>query len=109
MPKRRFGSVSEEEGSKSESSDGKIHSEKFEDSSVVTTIGKPQIEIVKKEKIPPVKTTSKLSKRENYLSWDDYFMSVAFLSAMRSKDPNTQVGAVIVNSSKRIVRTHFMH
>lgn len=35
----------------------------------------------------------KTSKRENYLVWDDYFMSVAFLSAMRSKDPSTQVGA----------------
>ena len=33
------------------------------------------------------------SKRRNYLVWDDYFMSVAFLSAMRSKDPSTQVGA----------------
>lgn len=35
----------------------------------------------------------KTRKRENYLVWDDYFMSVAFLSAMRSKDPSTQVGA----------------
>lgn len=32
-------------------------------------------------------------KRADYLVWDDYFMSVAFLSAMRSKDPSTQVGA----------------
>ena len=30
-------------------------------------------------------------KRENCMNWDDYFMSVAFLSAMRSKDPSTQV------------------
>eukprot|EP01138_Halocafeteria_seosinensis_P003862 gb/GECG01003948.1/.p1 GENE.gb/GECG01003948.1/~~gb/GECG01003948.1/.p1 ORF type:complete len:214 (+),score=31.04 gb/GECG01003948.1/:1-642(+) len=42
-------------------------------------------------------------KRHNYLSWDDYFMSVTFLSAMRSKDPSTQVGACIVNNKKRIV------
>eukprot|EP00941_MAST-03F_sp_MAST-3F-sp1_P000182 g182.t1 len=42
-------------------------------------------------------------KRENYLSWDDYFMSVAFLSAQRSKDPSTQVGACIANPDKRIV------
>ena len=36
--------------------------------------------------------TSKCAgKREDYLSWDDYFMSVAFLSAKRSKDPYTQV------------------
>ena len=31
------------------------------------------------------------AKRQEYLSWEDYFMSVAFLSAMRSKDPATQV------------------
>ena len=37
-------------------------------------------------------------KREDYLTWDEYFMSSAFLSAMRSKDPHTQVGAVIVNT-----------
>ncbi len=42
-------------------------------------------------------------KRKNVLSWDEYFMSVAHLSALRSKDPNTQVGACIVNSDKRIV------
>ena len=32
-------------------------------------------------------------KREDYISWDEYFMGVAMLSGMRSKDPNTQVGA----------------
>ena len=42
-------------------------------------------------------------KRKNVLPWDDYFMSVAFLSAMRSKDPSTQVGACIVNPEKRVV------
>ncbi|ETK77134.1 hypothetical protein F441_16904 [Phytophthora nicotianae CJ01A1] len=42
-------------------------------------------------------------KRSDYLSWDDYFMSVAFLSAMRSKDPSTQVGACIVNPERKIV------
>ena len=31
-------------------------------------------------------------KRENYLSWQEYFMGIAFLSAKRSKDPVTQVG-----------------
>ena len=40
--------------------------------------------------------------RSTYLSWDDYFMSVAFLSAQRSKDPNKQVGAVIVGPGKII-------
>ena len=43
------------------------------------------------------------SKRHDYISWDDYFMGVAFLSAMRSKDPGTQVGACIVNQDNRIV------
>ena len=38
-------------------------------------------------------------KRENYLTWDEYFMNVAKLSAMRSKDPNTQVGACIVDNT----------
>ena len=42
-------------------------------------------------------------KREEYLSWDEYFMGVASLSAMRSKDPSTQVGACIVNADKRII------
>lgn len=45
----------------------------------------------------------KTGPRENALSWDDYFMSVAFLSSMRSKDPSTQVGACIVNEYNRIV------
>ena len=39
----------------------------------------------------------------NVLTWDEYFMSLAHLSGMRSKDPNTQVGACIVNERKRIV------
>lgn len=42
-------------------------------------------------------------KRNNYLHWSDYFMSVAFLSAMRSKDPNSQVGACIVSPDNKIV------
>ncbi|KAL3938780.1 MAG: hypothetical protein SGARI_001610 [Bacillariaceae sp.] len=42
-------------------------------------------------------------RRTDYLSWDDYFMSVAFLTAQRSKDPNTQVGACLVDDEHRIV------
>lgn len=42
-------------------------------------------------------------KRQEYLSWDEYFMGIAILSAMRSKDPSTQVGACIVNGDKRIL------
>ncbi|PKK93494.1 MAG: cytidine deaminase [Tenericutes bacterium HGW-Tenericutes-6] len=41
--------------------------------------------------------------RKDYISWDQYFMGVAKLSAMRSKDPSTQVGACIINTDKRIV------
>ena len=44
-----------------------------------------------------------VTKRTNYISWDDYFMAVAQLSALRSKDPSTQVGACIVNKNKRII------
>lgn len=42
-------------------------------------------------------------KREGYISWDEYFMGIAILSANRSKDPNTQVGACIVNSKNKIM------
>ena len=42
-------------------------------------------------------------KSTNYISWDEYFMGVAMLSALRSKDPSTKVGACIVNQNKRIV------
>ena len=42
-------------------------------------------------------------KREGYLSWDEYFMDVAELSAMRSKDPSTQVGACIVSRDNKIM------
>ena len=41
--------------------------------------------------------------RDEVLSWDEYFMSVALLAAQRSKDPSTQVGACIVNSKRKIV------
>jgi len=44
-----------------------------------------------------------VTKRTDYLSWEEYFMAIAQLSAKRSKDPNTQVGACIVNSKKRII------
>ncbi len=44
-----------------------------------------------------------MSKSNTYISWDEYFMGVAILSSLRSKDPNTKVGACIVNDKKRIV------
>lgn len=42
-------------------------------------------------------------KRKDYISWDEYFMSIAKLSAMRSKDPSTQVGSCIVSNDNRIL------
>ena len=42
-------------------------------------------------------------KRKNVINWDEYFMGLAHLSALRSKDPSTQVGAVIVSSSNKVV------
>ncbi len=42
-------------------------------------------------------------KREDYITWDEYFMGIAKLSAKRSKDPSTQVGACIVNDDHKIL------
>ncbi len=46
-------------------------------------------------------------KRTDYISWDEYFMGVALLAAKRSKDPNTQVGACIVDADNRILSTGY--
>ena len=43
------------------------------------------------------------TKREDVLNWDEYFMGLAHLSARRSKDPNTAVGAAIVDENHRVV------
>lgn len=50
-----------------------------------------------------MKGMKKMEKRKGYISWDEYFMAIAKLSAMRSKDPNTQVGACIVSDDNRIL------
>lgn len=42
-------------------------------------------------------------KRQGYISWDEYFMGVAILAGMRSKDPNSQVGACIVSEDNKIL------
>lgn len=42
-------------------------------------------------------------KRKDYLTWDEYFLGIALLSALRSKDPSTQVGACIVGVDNRIL------
>ncbi len=44
-----------------------------------------------------------MDERKEYLSWDEYFMGIALLSAERSKDPGTQVGACIVSPDKKIL------
>ncbi|MFV0528302.1 MAG: deoxycytidylate deaminase [Lachnospiraceae bacterium] len=42
-------------------------------------------------------------KRTDYITWDEYFMGVAMLSGMRSKDPSSQVGACIVSEDNKIL------
>ena len=46
-------------------------------------------------------------KRKDYITWDEYFMGVSLLAAMRSKDPGTQVGACIVDSANHILSTGY--
>lgn len=42
-------------------------------------------------------------KREDYLSWNEYFMGIALLSSMRSKDPHNQIGACIVDEESKMI------
>jgi dCMP deaminase len=46
-----------------------------------------------------------MSKRTDYIEWDEYFMGIALLSAKRSKDPSTQVGACIVDSKNNRIQS----
>ena len=46
-------------------------------------------------------------KRNDYISWDEYFMGIAILASKRSKDPNTQVGACIVSPDNIIISTGY--
>ena len=46
-------------------------------------------------------------KREDYITWDEYFMGIALLSAERSKDPSTHVGACIVSENNKILSTGY--
>ncbi len=50
-----------------------------------------------------VALVNKIDKRSDYIKWDEYFMGISLLSAKRSKDPNTQVGACIVDERNKIV------
>ena len=51
------------------------------------------------EKMKPMS----VEKRRDYISWNEYFMGVALLAGMRSKDPNSQVGACIVSQDNKIL------
>jgi dCMP deaminase len=46
-------------------------------------------------------------KRADYINWDEYFMGVALLASMRSKDPSTQVGACIADGENHILSTGY--
>ncbi|XP_063414161.1 deoxycytidylate deaminase-like isoform X2 [Mytilus trossulus] len=54
-------------------------------------------------KLKEIHSSTDNAQRSSYLDWDEYFMALCFVSAQRSKDPNTQVGACIVNQAKRVV------
>lgn len=55
------------------------------------------------KQIDPRAVSAQSHKRDGYLTWDEYFMGVAMLSGMRSKDPNSQVGACIVSENNKIL------
>jgi dCMP deaminase len=60
------------------------------------------------EALDDLKSKSKnVSKRQDYISWDEYFMGVSLLSGKRSKDPSTQVGACIVDDDHKIIATGY--
>ena len=64
---------------------------------------KKNIEIQMKNQSEEKKGMSMSAKREDYITWDEYFMSVAYLAGMRSKDPSSQVGACIVSGDNKIL------
>jgi dCMP deaminase len=72
-------------------------------SATTTTIPEETLQLLWKEAKHDPRTSNCHKKRNDYISWQDYFMAMAFLTAKRSKDPNTQVGACIVNAQNRIV------
>ena len=44
-----------------------------------------------------------MEKRKDYITWDEYFMGVAVLSSLRSKDPSTQVGACVASPKNKVL------
>lgn len=73
--------------------------------SLVTPMSQGDIRklLLKEAKYNVEDTEHKTPKRQEYLSWDDFFMSVALLSAKRSKDPSTPTGACIVDDEYRVI------
>ena len=69
---------------------------------IENSFGLEELKTKVEEIIEKIKS-KKISKRKDYISWDEYFMGIAILSGKRSKDPNTQVGACIVDENKKIV------
>lgn len=59
-----------------------------------------------KENNEPVIQTSKINNL-NHINWDDYFATFAIMTSLRSKDPDRQVGAVIVSKDNRILSTGY--
>lgn len=48
-------------------------------------------------------TVEEIMENLNYLSWDQYFMNIAILTSLRSKDKSTKVGACLTDSHNRII------
>ena len=84
------------------------HSESELDLDALDCASPQSQERILRSRMPPVTLDSTIpqGKRTGYLSWDDYFLSVAVLSSRRSKDPSAPSGACIVNSKNRIVGKH---
>lgn len=53
----------------------------------------------------PIQLSGRYNQKQ--LSWDEYFMSIAYIASLRSKDPVTRVGACIVNPQNRIISTGY--
>lgn len=84
---------------------GAISQKHFNADSIVPSVTRIQKKpaMTEKEVTDSLTKLSLEQKRADYLDWNEYFMATAFLAAKRSKDPNTQVGACIVNDERKIV------
>lgn len=53
--------------------------------------------------LPKVIVKDKEDIKTNHINWDEYFMSIAILSSLRSKDTSTKVGAAIVSDEHKVL------